>query len=44
MHTGNTKELLLDIQWVTLKNRSDLVLIPNGLSDWQITRSDGSLD
>ena len=27
-----------------LKNRSDLVLRANGLSDWQITRSDRSSD
>jgi len=27
-----------------LKNRSDLVLRPNRLSDWQITRSDRSSD
>jgi len=26
------------------KNRSDLVRRPNGLSDWQITRSDRSSD
>jgi len=30
--------------WVTWKNRSDLVLRPNGLFDWQTTRSDWSLD
>jgi len=27
-----------------LKNRSDLVVRPNRLSDWQITRSDQSSD
>ena len=30
--------------WATWKNRSDLILRPNGLSDWQITRSDQSSD
>jgi len=31
-------------QGVTWQNRSDLVLRPNGLSDWKITRSDRSSD
>jgi len=30
--------------WVTWKNRSDLVLWPNRLSDYQITRSDRRSD
>ena len=33
-----------ETQWVTWKNRSDLVLKPSRLSDWQITRSDRSSD
>jgi len=34
----------INIQRLTWKTRSDLVLRPNRLSDWQITRSDRSSD
>jgi len=36
--------LIFGTQLMTWKNRSDLFLRPNRLSDWQITSSDQSSD